>query len=252
MVNRVINPGYKHLRSFVEQISEIFPQGKEIIYKGRNEIKVFELDGLKIAVKSFKKPHFINRIAYTFFRKSKAKRSYEHALKLVEKGIPTPAPVAYVENKKNLLISDSYFISIYKEYPGMMREFRYCPLKGKEDLVSAFARFTAFVHDQDVLHLDYSPGNILYEENTGEYDFCLVDINRMKFGKVDMETGCYNLRRLWGSNEMIIFLAKEYAGFRNLDKEKCIALTLKYHQLFWEKYSRRHEGFQPYQNEVRP
>jgi hypothetical protein len=73
-----------------------------------------------------------------------------------------------------------------------------------------------------------------------------VDINRMAFGKVNMETGCRNLQRLWGSDEMITYIAKIYANSRGFNEDECVRLTLKYHRRFWKKYSKKHNGFKPY------
>jgi hypothetical protein len=58
-----------------------------------------------------------------------------------------------------------------------------------------------------VYPLDYSPGNVLYQIRDGRYSFFLVDINRMRFETVDMKKGCAALRRLWGSDGMITFIA---------------------------------------------
>lgn len=49
--------------------------------------------------------------------------------------------------------------------------------------MTAFAEFTARLHEAGILHLDYSPGNILYDKIGEEYHFSLVDINRMHFGE---------------------------------------------------------------------
>jgi hypothetical protein len=43
-------------------------------------------------------PHLINKIVYKKFRKSKARRSYEYATLLLDKGIGTPQPIAFLEN----------------------------------------------------------------------------------------------------------------------------------------------------------
>jgi hypothetical protein len=64
----------------------------------RNTIKLFELEGYTINIKSFKVPNLINKIAYKYFRKSKARRSYEYAVRLLENGIGTPKPIAFFEN----------------------------------------------------------------------------------------------------------------------------------------------------------
>jgi hypothetical protein len=242
----VIHSKYKHLAAFLENLPQIFHIEGTTIYKDRNEIKVFNTAKEEIIVKSFKIPQFFNRLIYTFFRHSKAHRSYAHALILRKKQINTPQPVAYIENYKNGLLFDSYYITQYKEYPGMMRELRYQPLIVHKNLADAFARFTAHVHEQNVLPLDYSPGNILYEETDGEYHFCLVDLNRMRFLPVDRKRGSHNLRRLWGNDETITYIAKEYAKARGFDEQKTVESVLKAHAKFWKRYARRHEGFMPY------
>jgi hypothetical protein len=236
----VVNPSFDYLTSFVKSVPDFFEREGKTIYKGRNQIKVFDTGNEKIVVKSFKIPAFFNRIIYTCFRSSKAERSYKHALELIERQINTSQPVAYIETQKNRLLAGSYYVSIYKEYPGILRELRYHTLEEKRDLVSAFIRFTVDIHEKGVFPLDYSPGNILYEKAGDEYHFCLIDINRMQFKPVDMETGAYGLRRLWGSEETIAFMAGEYAGIRKFDEKKCEELVLKYHRAFWEKYARRH------------
>ena len=45
----------------------------------RNIIKIINIDGVDLNIKAFKIPNLINRIAYNFFRKSKAQRSFEYA-----------------------------------------------------------------------------------------------------------------------------------------------------------------------------
>ncbi len=248
----IINPAYKHCSDFIRSIPVHFNTGGEIIYEDRNIIKTFDTPEGKIAVKAFHTPRFFNRIIYTFFRPSKAHRSYAYGLKLMEKNIGTPTPIASIENKKDGLLSDSYFISTHLEYTGMMREFRYGALSGRKDLLRAFARFTALIHTREVLHKDYSPGNILYIKKDENYTFYLIDINRMKFGPVDMIAGCKNLRRLWGNKEMIEFIAREYAQARGFDEEACVGLTFKYHAAFWKRFTRRHNGALPYIEENHP
>ena len=41
-------------------------------FGSRNKIKAINLNDKPLCIKSFKRPNVINRIAYTFFRKSKA------------------------------------------------------------------------------------------------------------------------------------------------------------------------------------
>ena len=82
----------------------------------RNKIKLFELEGKTINIKSFKIPNLKNKIAYKYFRKSKARRSFEFATILLEKGIGTPQPIAYFENHDFIGLKDSYYISEHLQY----------------------------------------------------------------------------------------------------------------------------------------
>ncbi|MDR1562376.1 MAG: hypothetical protein LBS54_04735 [Dysgonamonadaceae bacterium] len=248
MLKIVINPEYSHLKTFVEALPSFFEDEGEIVYKERNEIKTFDVGEEKVIVKSFKIPHFFNGIIYSCLRPSKAERSYKYALRLIERKVNTSIPVAYIEDHQAGMLTSSFYVAIYQKYPGILRELRYTPLEGQEDLVTAFARFTAEIHNKEVLPLDYSPGNILYKKTGNDYTFCLIDINRMRFVPVDMELGAYGFRRLWGNEETISYMSREYARVRNFDKDKFERLVHKYHRIFWDKYSRHHGGFQPYES----
>lgn len=242
----VVNPKYESLGEFIKELPQTFDDSGETIYRGRNQLKAIEYKGIKLNVKSFRTPNLVNRFIYGNIRKSKARRSFEYANILIDKKINTPDPVAYIEEKSLFSFKRSYYLSIHDNFDGMMREFKWGKLEGREKLLTQFAEFTADMHNKKVLHLDYSPGNILYKKTEDGFSFYLVDLNRMKFGNVSMEKGCENFRRLWGSDQMIAFIAAEYAKARNFDIDKCVGLTLCYHKQFWEKFSKRHKDKQPY------
>ena len=73
----VLNPAYRRLEKFMQQLPLAFPTLGECIYKARNELRQFSYEGQNYVVKGYKVPIFINRIAYTFFRPSKAERAYK-------------------------------------------------------------------------------------------------------------------------------------------------------------------------------
>lgn len=245
----VINPKYENLWKFINKLPKNFDELGATIYGGRNQVKVIEYNDLQINVKSFRTPNIVNRFVYGNFRKSKARRSFEYATILLEKGINTPEPIAYLEEQRSGVFKRSFYVSIHEEFDGMMREFKWGQLEGRENLLKQFARFTAFMHDKQILHLDYSPGNILFKKSEDKYSFYLVDLNRMIFGTISMEEGCKNFCRLWGNDEMLTFIAAEYAEARGFDKQKCISLVLKYHRKFWLKFSQKHKDRTPYVNE---
>ena len=237
----MINPKYEYLREYVERIPEDFETLGTVIHSGRNLIKMIKVDGLDINVKRYAIPPLINRIAYAFFRPSKGKRAFVYPEKLLEKGFESPCPIAYIEETKMGLIGHSYFMSIQSPYRYNFCQFGNADIESCADVVTAFAEFTARLHEAGILHLDYSPGNILYDKIGEEYHFSLVDINRMHFGEVDIKKGCANFARLWGQTPFFILLGKEYARSRKMDEEECVRLILHYRKKFWNRYRRRHQ-----------
>ena len=223
----VINPNYNQLKSFILNISNTFQTEGEIIYNERNVLKVYAIEGLEVVVKRFKKPHIINQIAYSFFRPSKAERSYEYALKLLEKGISTPTPIAYIEEKRNGLLKYSYYICISESQQSHIRK----QMLGEtnEEFLKALARFIAELHNKVVLDKDLSPGNVLFNEENGVIHFSLIDINRMRFlEKIPLKTRYENFKRISENAEVIKKLAKEYARVCGINEQETILAINKY------------------------
>lgn len=235
----VINPKYEYLKDFVYRLPEVFSSEGETIYKSRNEIKVFT-SPLPLNVKQYKIPSFFNRLVYTFVRPAKVLRAYRYAFELLNKGFDTPEPVGYILLKKYGLIHRSYFISIQSPYTRRFYEFGEGAVGEREDVVRSFARYTARLHEAGICHGDYSPGNILFEKKDGRICFTLVDINRMKFGKIGFEKGCANFARLWGHADFFRIVADEYARVRKFDPDDCFRLMMKKRNKFWKKYARSH------------
>ena len=224
---------------FIQSIPLQFDKGGSVIYKSRNEIRVFDVHGTTLNVKRFKTPLFFNRLIYTFFRPSKAQRSFQYALKLKEMGIETPQPVAYILIKKGGLLHDSYYISWQVDHNRNFYEFGEGGVKGREHILIAFAGFTADIHKKGVLHKDYSPGNILFKEDDGAVTFCMVDINRLRFGDVPVHKGCLNFVRLWGQQPFVEIIVRKYAEIRGADPEACLMLVLRARKKFWKRFTRK-------------
>lgn len=209
---------YLYLKESFENIQSIFSQDNHSIHKARNELKIIELAGVKTVVKSFKVPHLINRIVYTFFRHSKAYKSYHNALRLQELGISTPQPIALIEFFSTGLLADSYFISEWFDYDFTIRTPLLEPLEDREAIFTAFAAYTYDLHQKGVWHLDYSPGNILIKRTGQGYQFSIVDINRMTFRTITPLEGCENFNKLWAFDDELEIMAREYARLSGLDE----------------------------------
>jgi serine/threonine protein kinase len=237
-----IHADYKSLDFFVKSIDEQFESGGTCIYKGRNEIRVFEHEGLLLNVKRFRTPHIVNRVAYSFFRKSKAARAYENSLRLKELHIEVPLPMAYVECFHFGLLNASYYVSQQCTYPRTLREFRATELGDRSQIAEALGLFIAHLHDSGVLHKDLSIGNVLFEERDGRLSFCLVDLNRMRFEPIDMKKGCKNMERLRGDRDFIRIMTSAYARARGFDEQSCFNAVYKHisdNDLHFQRKGRR-------------
>lgn len=206
-----INSTHEAFVNFLLDIKSYFLTNSQTIHKARNELKIINYNGVDTVVKSFKKPHLLNRVVYTFFRDSKAKKSYEYSLKLQDF---TPTPIGYIEFYESLLLKESYFISEQFKYDFTIRE----PLldknfEDKEAIFKAFARFTLELHNNDIFHDDYSPGNILIKKENNKYIFKIVDVNRMGFFKLSTMDRAKNFSKLWASDEILTIMAREYQQY---------------------------------------
>ncbi|WP_080902561.1 lipopolysaccharide kinase InaA family protein [Parabacteroides sp. Marseille-P3160] len=237
----IINPEYKQYTSFIHQIPDRFAQGGTTIYQGRNEIKVFDIEGTLLNVKQYKVPIWINRLAYTYLRPPKSVRAYAYALKLLNLGFETPRPIASILLKRGGLIERSYFVSLQSPYERCFYEFGEGGIAGREDIIVAFAKYTARLHEAGIYHQDYSPGNILFHKEQNLIYFSLIDLNRMAFGPVSLEKGYRNFARLWGKEDFFRLLAREYATARGADIETATRKILLYRDQFWRSYSKRKE-----------
>lgn len=235
----VINPKYRQLDSFIRNLPQRFDSEGETIYCGRNTIKRFRAGDLDITVKRYKIPLLVNQLAYTLFRPSKARRAYRYAQLLNEKGFRTPEPVAYIEITRSGFFYQGYFVSLTETYPRLMREFN-DGICGKENILNEFAAFTVRLHEAGILHLDYSPGNILF---TGEepVTFSLIDLNRMRFGQMTRKQCLRNFDRLSWNTDVIRYIVAEYARLRGWDVGRSVETALRHQTEFFRKNARKQE-----------
>ncbi|TBW28454.1 lipopolysaccharide kinase InaA family protein [Gramella sp. KN1008] len=234
------NQEYVSKKNRITHCIENFSSEGNILYDGRNTIKTFEIDSLRINIKSFRIPNLINKIAYRFFRKSKAERSFAYANMLKEKGIGTPDPIAYFEEQSGLTFKRSFYVSRQVEYDLTFRELVDDPdYPRHEEILRAFTRFTYSLHENDVLFLDHSPGNTLIQINKGDYKFYLVDLNRMVFKELTDTERFLNFSRLTPKREMVEIMADEYAKLIGGSSSEVFAkmwfFTDKFQKKYWKK-----------------
>ncbi|OAZ04352.1 lipopolysaccharide kinase InaA family protein [Flavobacterium succinicans] len=242
-MNFKINPIFENsTESILDKVKKFSSTGELFGNGDRNKIKLFDLNGKTINIKSFKIPNVFNKVAYKYFRKSKAKRSFEYARILLEKGIGTPQPIAFFENFSLFGLKDSYYVSehlnvdlTYREIVEISNYFE------RENILRQFAKFTFNLHEKGIEFLDHSPGNTLIKKiASGQFNFYLVDLNRMKFhDNMDFETRMKNLRRITARQDQVEVISEEYAKWYGKSKEEVFEKMWYYTSRFQEKYKKR-------------
>lgn len=217
-------------------------EGIVLVNGQRNKIKIFQFEEIKINIKSFKKPNFINGIIYKFFRKSKAKRSFENATILIENKIGTPQPIAYFEDFTFLGLRKSFYACEHLVSDFTFRELvEITDFPDSENILRQFTQFSFDLHEKGIEFLDHSPGNTLIKKvSEKQYEFFLVDLNRMNFhSSMSFEMRMKNLCRLTPHKDMVAVIASEYAKLSGISEEKTLETLLKVTIDFQEKFYRK-------------
>jgi hypothetical protein len=236
-----INPAFKNDSQFFNHIIFNYDsEGQPFGNQDRNSLKLFQFKEMTVNVKSFKVPNIFNQIAYKFFRKSKAQRSFEYANKLMELYIGTPQPIAYYEFATSFLFKKSYYVSEHLDYDLTYRELTTdLNYPNHENILRSFTRFTFKLHEHGINFLDHSPGNTLIQLNKGDYKFYLVDLNRMNFGRLDFETRIKNFTKLTIHKSMVEIMSDEYAKCTGYHYEKVFDLMWQETEAFQERFYRK-------------
>lgn len=238
-----IHPKYKNQEEAILQLVKTFFGEGDLIVKGsRNIIKSNFLGKEKVNIKFFQKPSLIKSIIYSFFRSTKAKRSFDYANYLLDNTIKTPFPIAFVEERTRFgLLGNSFYFCEQIDYDFTIRELIHDPLFPERDLiVEQFAAFTFKLHEAKINFLDHSPGNTLIVNNgNGKYEFYLIDLNRMKFESLSIEKRMDNFKKMWLSKQMIKVVAKKYAALSNEPEEKIHAILLEKSTQFKRKTAKK-------------
>ena len=210
-----VNPAFAGVKGFMKSLPTTFNDRGVTLKNDRNEIKIIQHGELKLCVKSFNKVTVFNRYMYSWFRSTKAKRSYKIALRLKKKNINTPAPIGYVEVYGNWgILQKAFYVSLYLEYDYDMADILDKNIAKQEVILTHFAQYMAqVVHPAGAWHNDLSPGNVLINKNEDEeWSFSFIDLNRMEFKKnINSYQGLKNLKKMTNQPVALSLMAEQYA-----------------------------------------
>lgn len=201
-----------HFRS-VKQVGafEQWHEG-EVIFERRNTLR--QTGG--VVVKQFARPNLLRGLWYGLFGKSKARRSYEYALRM--KGL-TPEPIAYREVRVCGVLRESAYACRMSECTHTFNELIGTPdFPHRQDILQAIGRFTATLHQRGIYHRDYSGGNILFTIDGSRVQ--VVDLNRITFCRhIHRKQRLRNFERLNIDREALRVIATAYAQAMHEDPQ---------------------------------
>ncbi|MDB4289586.1 lipopolysaccharide kinase InaA family protein [Flavobacteriaceae bacterium] len=238
MNNLIIHSKFtSHSSAISKAINDFDTAGITVLKGDRNTIKSLKIDGLHLNIKQFKTPNIFNAFVYKYIRKSKARRSYEYGNILTQKLILTPTPIAYFEASSWFGLKQSYYVSQQVNYDFDFRVLIHdLKFPNRVEILKQFTAFTFKLHEENVNFLDHSPGNtLIVKTNAAQYDFYLIDLNRMRFETMNIKKRMHNFRRLWLSKTMIHIMAKEYSELSETPLTEIQSGMLHYSRQFQKK-----------------
>ena len=176
--------------------------GVRILESSRNRIGEVSLpspEGVRIPciLKEFR-PRGFDKWKSALIR-SKSCKAWKGSWALVEAGVDTALPIAYLEKWSGLFLDHALFFALSvadaPELRGLLRSHQEESL---ESLIKMLAAFVKRCHGHGILHRDLSDGNVLVrEEDPPNHRFVLLDTNRIHIKKkVGRIRGIKNLIRL--------------------------------------------------------
>lgn len=224
--SRVLNiPHYTTIRGCFDKWEE-----GEIIFQKRNTLR--RKDG--VIIKQFQTPNILKGLWYGLMGKSKARRSFEYAMKM--QGL-TPKPIAYKEIRCFGILRESWYACDESVCRHTFNE-----LIGKKDfpnrekILEAIGKYTAELHLRKIIHEDYSGGNILFCEDGSHIE--VIDLNRIRFRKsLSREQRLRNFERLNIDRDALKTIATAYAQKMDEDAAYDTEYIIQHR---WKKHIRQH------------
>lgn len=196
-----------------------------VLHRGRNTLVRMTLDEHEVVAKFFPPKRGLKGLLR---RGCKATQAYDHAARLVELGIGTPAPLAAVRYADGSACYVCAFApnshKVWDLHDGLIAE--------GERIATDLGAFVACMHLAGVLHRDNTPGNILLTPVDDRFEFLVVDTNRMRFGSVGLWTGLGSLVQLECEDRLL----EGYCWARGCSTglaRRLFAIQRLRHQLSW-------------------
>lgn len=201
---------------FIEDIDALTDKGRILKSDNTTCVSRISWNGKDVVIKRYNHKGFVHSLRHTI-KRSRARRGWLHAHRLGVLNIATPRPLAYIENRKGLLVWKSYLVTEYVEGQKLYVFLRNATV-GEKERLSMTRQVVAMLDDLGryrISHGDLKHTNILTTENGP----VLTDLDGMQAHKLYL---FYLIKR---TKDLQRFLRKTDAS-QELN-EYCRALLLK-------------------------
>lgn len=207
-------------RRFVNLLPTSFDTDGEVLYKGRNTVKRFVIEGKPLIAKGFKAPNIFQRISYSWFSPNKAEKAFLFATRLKGLGILTPNPIAAITCRSKSVVQCYYLVTENCDWPSFWALHQ--EHSGNDKLVQALAAHLIKMHEAGFLHGDTNLSNFLYNPNDCN-QICVIDINRSTFKQrsATRKECLQNMWRLTHNRQLLLNIITAYANLRGWDAQAC-------------------------------
>lgn len=147
----------------------------------------------EVVIKRYNHKGPLHSLRHTL-RGSRAKRSWRNANRLLLLGIPTPRPLAYIDERRGPVLHCSYFIAQFvsgQELYGILRD-KNVPEDRKQRLIDQVVRVLERMADHAISHGDLKHTNILSDGDT----ISLTDLDGMRVHRIAWLQQCRHRRDL--------------------------------------------------------
>lgn len=238
-------PGYDDSawRNWLSRLPQIAASisDQQTLQAARNHVFWTEHDGRRLVVKRFFNRGAWKKLVYRF-TSSKARRSYDHSVRLLENGLLSPQPIAWREDWDGGWLQESYYVCAHIPFAHEARALNDDTLSNRDQKAALVGQEIARMHQAHILHRDLTPGNLLFlEDGTDDWRLHVVDNNRMRFGPVSPASGIGSLLQVDIAGRPLDIALEAYARARGIDPEICrrhYAERLRRYQLKWRLKNR--------------
>ncbi len=212
-----------------------FPE-EQLLQGGRNQLFRCAFEGVELVVKRFPNTGPWKKVVYRL-GSSKARRSYSHSRRLNQAGLNSPEPVAWLECWEGKWLEESFYVCRYVPFEHEARLLHQPELPQRVEKAQLLGQSLAKMHTAEILHLDLTPGNLLYTPGRESgWEIQIVDNNRMRFGPVPRRAAVTSLAQADLPDDLLPSMLSTYAEYVRIpfnDLEQSFRRRRKSYDLKW-------------------